>query len=44
LIFNQQRLAEMRKSMESLATPDAAQKISQMIKNLAENANGGFDS
>jgi UDP-N-acetylglucosamine--N-acetylmuramyl-(pentapeptide) pyrophosphoryl-undecaprenol N-acetylglucosamine transferase len=44
LIFDQKRLAEMRKSMESLATPDAAEKIARMIKNLAEPANGGSDS
>ena len=44
LIFDQKRLAEMRKSMESLATPDAAEKIARMIKNLAEPANGGNDS
>jgi UDP-N-acetylglucosamine--N-acetylmuramyl-(pentapeptide) pyrophosphoryl-undecaprenol N-acetylglucosamine transferase len=44
LIFDQKRLAEMRKSMESLATPDAAEKIARMIRNLAEPANGGSDS
>ena len=44
LIFDQKRLAEMRKSMESLATPDAAEKIARMIRNLLEPANGGSDS
>ena len=44
LIFDQTRLAEMRRSMESLATPDAAEKIARMIKDLAETSNGGSES
>ncbi len=44
LIFDQKRLVGMRKAMESLATPDAAEKIAQMIRNLTEPANGGRKS
>ncbi len=44
LIFNYKNLAGMRKAMESLATPDAAEKIAGMINNLAEPANGGSQS
>ena len=44
LIFDQKRLADMRKAMTSLSTPGAAEKIAQMIQNLTESANGGSNS
>jgi len=44
LIFDYKRLAGMRNAMESLATPDAAEKIARMIQNLVEPTNGGRDS
>jgi UDP-N-acetylglucosamine--N-acetylmuramyl-(pentapeptide) pyrophosphoryl-undecaprenol N-acetylglucosamine transferase len=44
LIFDQKALSNMRKAMKSLAEPDAAEKIAQMINDLAETENGGMRS
>lgn len=44
LIFDQKALSNMRKAMKFLAEPDAAEKIAQMINDLAETENGGMRS
>ena len=41
LIFDQKTLAQMRKAMTSLSTPEAAENISRLINDLAESAIGG---
>ena len=44
LIFDHKALSKMRTAMESLASPDAAEKIAKMINDLANPVKGGTGS